>query len=280
MSVWGQRGGRRRLRASDALGARQDRVPDPRRERARRARRRRARRSATSTASSPAASGRSASCRWPQHLNLQAALPRLAGHRRLVVRGALPARRGGDRRPGCARWRWSPTAARRRPSASRSAPAAAALGDPPDQFEVPFGPTIVGSYALVAQRHMHEYGTTTEQLAEIAVTMRRHAALNPQAKYRDPITVEDVLASRVDLVAAAPARLLHHLATAAARSWSPRAERARDLAKPPVRHPRRRRGGAAPRHRPPRPARHRGARSRARWRSRGPASRTPTSTSA
>ena len=71
------------------------------------------------------------------------------------------------------------------------------LGDPPDAFEAPFGPTIVGSYALVAQRHMHEYGTTSEQLAEIAVTMRRHASLNPHAKYRDPITVEDVLASRI-----------------------------------------------------------------------------------
>jgi acetyl-CoA acetyltransferase len=71
------------------------------------------------------------------------------------------------------------------------------VSDPPDHFEAPFGPTIVGSYALVAQRHMHEYGTTSAQLAEIAVTMRRHAGLNPHAKYRDPITVEDVLASRV-----------------------------------------------------------------------------------
>jgi acetyl-CoA acetyltransferase len=44
---------------------------------------------------------------------------------------------------------------------------------------------------------MHEYGTTSEQLAEIAVTMRRHAATNPHAKYREPITVEDVLASRI-----------------------------------------------------------------------------------
>ena len=71
------------------------------------------------------------------------------------------------------------------------------LSDPPDNFEAPFGPTIVGSYALVAQRHMHEYGTTGAQLAEIAVQTRRHAMRNPHAKYRDPITVEDVLASRV-----------------------------------------------------------------------------------
>jgi len=69
--------------------------------------------------------------------------------------------------------------------------------DPCDQYELPFGVTTVGSYAMIAQRHMHEYGTTAQQLAEIAVTMRLHASMNPQAKYRDPITVEDVLASRI-----------------------------------------------------------------------------------
>src|ERR1700736_4647336 len=65
-------------------------------------------------------------------------------------------------------------------------------GDPCHQYEFPYGPTTVGAYAMVAQRHMHEYGTTSGQLAEIAVTMRNHAALNPAAKYRNPITVEDV----------------------------------------------------------------------------------------
>jgi acetyl-CoA C-acetyltransferase len=70
-------------------------------------------------------------------------------------------------------------------------------GDPPDQYDAPFGVTTVGAYAMIAQRHMHDYGTTSEQLAEIAVTMRLHASMNPVAKYRDPITVEDVLASRV-----------------------------------------------------------------------------------
>jgi acetyl-CoA acetyltransferase len=72
-----------------------------------------------------------------------------------------------------------------------------ATGDPPDQFEAPFGPTVLNAYALCAQRHMHEFGTTAEQLAEIAVTTRRHAAMNPAAKFRDPITVGDVLASRI-----------------------------------------------------------------------------------
>ena len=105
--------------------------------------------------------------------------------------------------------------------------------EPPDNFEAPFGPTIVGSYALVAQRHMHEHGTTSEQLAEIAVTMRRHASLNPQAKYRDPITVEDVLASRV---ISSPLHLLDCcvISDGGGALVLTSLERARDLKKPPV----------------------------------------------
>jgi acetyl-CoA acetyltransferase len=64
------------------------------------------------------------------------------------------------------------------------------------QFDAPHGlPTPVGAYALAATRHMHVYGTTHEQLAEIAVATRKWAALNPAATYREPITVDDVLAS-------------------------------------------------------------------------------------
>ena len=69
--------------------------------------------------------------------------------------------------------------------------------DPAAAFSTPYGLTTVGGYALVAQRHMQKYGTTSEQLAEIAVTMRRHAGLNPVAKMRSPISIEDVLASRM-----------------------------------------------------------------------------------
>lgn len=65
----------------------------------------------------------------------------------------------------------------------------------PGQWEVPYGPTTVASYALAARRHMHEYGTTSEQLAAIAVQMRENATHNPHAMYRDPITVDDVLGS-------------------------------------------------------------------------------------
>ena len=51
------------------------------------------------------------------------------------------------------------------------------------------------AYALAATRHMHEYGTTSKQLAEIAVATRAWAALNPRALKRDPLTVDDVLSS-------------------------------------------------------------------------------------
>jgi acetyl-CoA acetyltransferase len=67
----------------------------------------------------------------------------------------------------------------------------------PMQFEAPYGNSLVGSYALVARRHMHEFGTRSEQLAEIAVGVREYAGLNPHALYRDPITVDDVLASKL-----------------------------------------------------------------------------------
>ncbi|HSD10915.1 MAG TPA: acetyl-CoA acetyltransferase [Candidatus Binatia bacterium] len=80
-----------------------------------------------------------------------------------------------------------------------------AFGDPPDAYETAYGPTVVGGYAMAAMRHMHEFGTRAEQLAEIAVTTRRHASLNPAAKYRDPIAIEDVLASRL---VSAPLHLL------------------------------------------------------------------------
>jgi len=62
------------------------------------------------------------------------------------------------------------------------------------QFETPWGlPTPVGGYALAAQRHMYEHGTMREQLAEIAVSARGWASLNPAATRRDKLTIEDVL---------------------------------------------------------------------------------------
>jgi acetyl-CoA C-acetyltransferase len=106
-------------------------------------------------------------------------------------------------------------------------------GDPCDQYEFPFGPTTVGAYAMVAQRHMHDYGTKPEQLAEIAVTMRHHASMNPVAKYRDPITVDDVLSSRV---ISSPLHLLDCciISDGGGALVVTSAERARDLKKKPA----------------------------------------------
>ncbi len=64
------------------------------------------------------------------------------------------------------------------------------------QFETPYGlPSPIGGYAMAANRHMHQYGTTSEQLAEVAVATRKWASLNPAALHRDPLSVDDVLAS-------------------------------------------------------------------------------------
>jgi acetyl-CoA C-acetyltransferase len=106
-------------------------------------------------------------------------------------------------------------------------------GDPSEQFENCYGPTTVGDYALTAQRHMHEFGTTSEQLAEVAVTMRRHASMNPLAKFRDPITVDDVMASRV---VSSPLHLLDccMISDGGGAIVVTSAERARDLRKKPV----------------------------------------------
>ena len=73
----------------------------------------------------------------------------------------------------------------------------AKLDPSPDSFEELYGLTTVGLYAMIAQRHMHLYGTTSEQLAEVAVAIRKHASMNPEALFRDPITVHDVVNSRV-----------------------------------------------------------------------------------
>ncbi|MDQ1467905.1 MAG: hypothetical protein QOH10_2320, partial [Actinomycetota bacterium] len=103
----------------------------------------------------------------------------------------------------------------------------------PVQFDVPFGHTLISKYAMAARRHMHEYGTTIEQLAEIAVSSRYNASLNPEAYYRDLITIDDVQSSRM---MADPLTKLH----CCIRSDGGGAvvltseDRARDLAKQPV----------------------------------------------
>jgi acetyl-CoA acetyltransferase len=101
------------------------------------------------------------------------------------------------------------------------------------QFEVPYGPVVPSLYALIAQRHMHEYGTTPAQLAEVAVTMRRHAGLNPNAHKREPLTIDDVLASRM---ISSPLHMLDCaiVSDGAAAAIVTTADRAADMRKRPV----------------------------------------------
>jgi acetyl-CoA C-acetyltransferase len=66
---------------------------------------------------------------------------------------------------------------------------------PESSFELVYGSSTLGMYALAAQRHMYEYGTTSEQLAWVKVAFSEHAQYNPHAMLRKPVTVEDVLNS-------------------------------------------------------------------------------------
>jgi len=79
-------------------------------------------------------------------------------------------------------------------SRDASIQALAQVGHP--TYEVPLGPTIPAYYGLVANRYMHEYGVTQEDLAEFAVLMRKHAISHPGAQFHEPITVADVMASK------------------------------------------------------------------------------------
>ena len=65
------------------------------------------------------------------------------------------------------------------------------------EFEFPYGLTTPGGYALAAQRYLYEYNARQEHLAAVAVTMRKHAALKPNAMHKEPRTIEDVINSRV-----------------------------------------------------------------------------------
>ncbi len=68
---------------------------------------------------------------------------------------------------------------------------------PDEPFEFPYGPTVVNMYGMAAMRHMHEFGTTSEQLAWIKVAASHHAQYNEHALLRDVVTVEDVLKSPI-----------------------------------------------------------------------------------
>src|SRR4051794_36787080 len=102
------------------------------------------------------------------------------------------------------------------------------------EWEMPYGLRMpMGPYALAASRHMAEFGTTSEQLAQIAVSTRQWATMNPRARYQEPLTIEDVLASPME---SSPLHKLDCcLVTDGAGAFvMTSAKRARGLAKPPV----------------------------------------------
>src|SRR5580704_6435683 len=101
------------------------------------------------------------------------------------------------------------------------------------QFERPYGPPIPAFYALLARAHEHAYGTTDAQRAAVAVACRKHASMNPAAQMRKPITVDDVLNSRM---IADPLHLLDCslVSDGGAALIMTSAERARDFKKKPV----------------------------------------------
>jgi acetyl-CoA acetyltransferase len=103
------------------------------------------------------------------------------------------------------------------------------------QFRAPFGDSMTSQWlAMWARRHMHEFGTTEEHLGHVAVTFRAHAALNPRAPLREPLTLEDYFASKMITT---PFRVLDcdYPVDGGGAVVVTTEERAADLARPPVR---------------------------------------------
>lgn len=104
----------------------------------------------------------------------------------------------------------------------------------PDVFELPYQPfNPPSSYALVAARHMHQYGTTRRQMAEVAVAARQWAMKNPEAYVRKPLSVDDVLNSKMvsDPLSALDCCLVTDGAGAVVMTL---ADRAKDAPKAPI----------------------------------------------
>jgi acetyl-CoA acetyltransferase len=103
-----------------------------------------------------------------------------------------------------------------------------------EDFEMPYGLlAMISQYALLAQRHVHRYGTTSEQMGAVAVTSRYHASLNDNAHKRTPITLEDHQASPM---VSSPLRLLDCslISDGGGAFVVTSKERARDLPRPAV----------------------------------------------
>ena len=104
----------------------------------------------------------------------------------------------------------------------------------PQPYEMPYEPMLpLSAYALATSRHMHQYGTTRRDLAEVAVAARAWARLNPEAFMRDPLSIDDVLGARMvsDPLSVRDCCLVTDGGGAFVLV---RADRARDLSKKPV----------------------------------------------
>ncbi|HTM78045.1 MAG TPA: acetyl-CoA acetyltransferase [Devosia sp.] len=104
----------------------------------------------------------------------------------------------------------------------------------PMTFEAPYQPrNPIGAYAMATARHMHQYGTTRTQLAEVAVAARKWAQLNPEALMQDDLNIEQVLAARM---VADPLSLLDCclVTDGGGAIILVSADRAKDMARPPV----------------------------------------------
>jgi len=106
-----------------------------------------------------------------------------------------------------------------------------AVGHP--YFEQPYGGSIPGYYAMIAQRHMHVYGTRREDLAQVAVNTRAHALLHPNAHMKKPLEMQEVLDAKP---IADPLGMLDCclISDAGGAFIVTSAERARDLKSKPV----------------------------------------------
>lgn len=107
-------------------------------------------------------------------------------------------------------------------------------GGTPFPYEAPYKPrNPTTAYALAAQRHMHQYGTTREQLAEVAVAARRWANLNPDAFMKGDLSIADVLGARM-VSDPLTVRDICLVTDGAAAVVMTRADRARDLPQRPA----------------------------------------------
>src|SRR5918997_5120941 len=119
-------------------------------------------------------------------------------------------------------------------STQRSASGRLVSGSEAFPYEAPYKPRYpVSAYALAASRHMHEYGTTREQPAEVALAAREWAKVNPKAFMRDDLSVEDVIGSRM---VSSPLSVLDCclVTDGGGAALVTSAERARDLARAPA----------------------------------------------